>query len=45
MHESHPFDGRKPSGSILVTPGWWVETLGKYKVKAMNANYLVTPIS
>jgi hypothetical protein len=26
--------------SILVVPGWFVKTLGKYPIKAMNAKYL-----
>jgi len=26
---------------VVVVPGWWVESLGNYPVKAMNAKYLV----
>jgi len=26
---------------VIVVPGWWVETLGDYPIKAMNAKYLV----
>jgi len=26
---------------IVVVPGWWVETLGNYPIKAMNTKYLV----
>ena len=33
---------RLPVQPIVVVPGWWVETLGKFSVKAMNAKYLVS---
>ena len=26
---------------VIVVPGWWVESLGNYPIKAMNAKYLV----
>jgi hypothetical protein len=26
---------------VIVVPGWWVESLGDFPVKAMNATYLV----
>jgi hypothetical protein len=26
---------------VIVVPGWYVESMGNYPVKAMNAKYLV----
>jgi hypothetical protein len=31
--------------SVVVLPGWYVESLGKYPIKAMNATYLASYIA
>jgi len=30
---------------VIVVPGWFVESLGNYHVKAMNATYLVRDVA
>lgn len=31
-----------PVQAVIVAPGWYVETLGNFPVKAMNAEYLIS---